>query len=134
MKLAFTIATVVGCFLASLVITWLVREVQINGRAFSCTDSGPFTLSLGFWTSAATHQSAGDQIQPGWTWEKVEAVNGFYKLAFFALWIGGSLVALRLIRGAPRGESHEHIAQPGGFRQRRDDTSVSCWTTSARRA
>ena len=105
MKIAFTIATVVGCLLASLLITWLVWEMQIDGRAFRCTDAGTFTLSLGFWTSADMHQSAGDQIQPGWTWEKVGAANGFYKLAFFVLWIGGSMVALRLFHRTPKAES-----------------------------
>ena len=113
MRIAVTIAAVVGCLLASLLITWLVWETQIDGRAFRCTDAGPFTLSLGFWTSAETHQSAGDQIAPGWTWEKVAEVNGFYKLAFFALWIGGSMVASRVIRQTLRAETYEHLAQPG---------------------
>ena len=90
MKTAFTITAAVGCLLASLLVTWLVWEIGIDGRAFHCTDAG--TLSLGFWTNAETHQSAGDQIQPGWTWEKLAEVNGFYKLAFFALWIGSSMV------------------------------------------
>ncbi|HZR20714.1 MAG TPA: hypothetical protein VFE51_25765 [Verrucomicrobiae bacterium] len=113
MKIAVTIAGVVGCLMASLLITWLTWETLVNGRAFRCTDAGPFTLSLGFWTSAETHQSAGDQIQPGWTWEKVAEVNGFYKLAFFALWIGGSMVASHIIHRTTRAESYEHIAHPG---------------------
>lgn len=113
MKIAFTIAAVVGCVVASLLITWFVWEMQIGGRAFHCTDAGPFTLSLAFWTSTDTHESAGDQIQPGWTWEKVAVVNGFYKLAFFALWIGGSMLVLRLIHRTSRAGSYDQIAQPG---------------------
>src|SRR5882724_8728707 len=105
MKMAFTTAAVVGCALASLVVTWLVWEISIDGQAFHCTDAG--TLSLGFWTSADIHQPAGDQIQPGWTWEKVAVVNGFYKLAFFALWIGGSMAALHLIHRTPSVESYD---------------------------
>jgi hypothetical protein len=40
-------------------------------------------------------------------------VNGFYKLAFFALWIGGSMLVLRLIHRTSRAGSYDQIAQPG---------------------
>jgi hypothetical protein len=99
MNLTFKIGAVFSCLLAALLITWVVWEVSVDGKAFRCSDEG--TLSLGFWTSAETHKSAGDRIQPGWTWERVSRVNALYKLGFLALWIGGSVVALRL-HGAAR--------------------------------
>src|SRR5438094_6813899 len=90
--------SVAGCLLASLVITWLVWETCIDGRAFRCVDAGPFTLSLGFWTTIETHQSAGDRILPGWTWEKLMLTRRAYELAFLALWFAGSSLALRAVR------------------------------------
>ncbi len=113
MKIPLTIASSAGCLVASLLVTWAVWEIQIDGRAFHCTDAGPFTLSVAFWTSANLHQSAGDQIQPGWTWDKVAVVNGYYELAFFALWVAGSMESFRFIHKRLRTQSHEHIAQPG---------------------
>jgi hypothetical protein len=110
MRVAIKMTVVVGCLLASLLSTWLVWEISIDGRAFHCTDEG--TLSLGFWTSAETHQSAGDRIQAGWTWEKLSRVNAFYKLAFLALWIGGSMLACRRIGAGSQAQSHDdYVAQ-----------------------
>jgi hypothetical protein len=65
------------------------------GRAFQCKDDG---FDVGFWMSADRHQSAGDNILPGWTWDKLEHVNEAYKLAFAVVWIGGSLVSFRLLK------------------------------------
>ena len=110
MKIALAIASSAGCLVASLMITWLIWEIQIEGRAFNCTDA--FALSAAFWTGANVHQSAGDQIQPGWTWEEVAVVNGYYKLAFFAFWLGGSVEAFRFIHRRSRTQSHDLIAQP----------------------
>ena len=76
------------------VFTWFVWEVMIGDRAFRCNDGG---LSIAFWTSADTHKSAGDTIVPGWTWDKVRTVNGIFKLAFYALWLGGSMVGFRIL-------------------------------------
>jgi TRAP-type C4-dicarboxylate transport system permease small subunit len=99
MKALTTIVLVIiaslACLVAALFITWLVWEMQITERAFHCTDDG---LSIAFWTSAETHEAAGDKILPGWTWEKLKAVNRIYEFAFFTLWIGGSVVAFRGIR------------------------------------
>ena len=77
----------------SLVVTWFVWEVLIHERAFHCYDGG---LSIAFWTSAATHESAGDSIMPGWTWQKLDTVNGIFMFAFYALWFIGSVIGFRI--------------------------------------
>jgi hypothetical protein len=100
MRLTSKILWSVGCLLASLFITWLAWEMAIDGRAFHCTDAG--TLSLAFWTNAETHRSAGDLIQPGWTWEKLGFVNQLYTAAFLVLWVSGSMLSSRLIGGTPQ--------------------------------
>jgi hypothetical protein len=78
----------------ALVITWLAWEVLIPGKAFQCRDDG---FDIGFWTSAETHRSAGDNILPGWTWERLEHVNNAYKLAFVAIWMGCSFGSFRFL-------------------------------------
>jgi len=85
---AMTVSLVVA-----LVVTWLVWELCIPERAFHCTDDG---ISLGFWTSANLHETAGDKILPGWTGERLSLVNNIYKRAFFALWIAGGVGAFRI--------------------------------------
>jgi len=90
------VASVVGCLIASLIVTGLVWESFVNGRAFRCTDE--CTLSLGPWTSIDTHQSAGDCIQPGWTWERLSLVRRVCLLDFIALWFGGSRILFRVFR------------------------------------
>ncbi len=110
MKFAVKSFAALGCLFASLAITWLVWELTIDGRAFRCTDAG--TLSLAFWTSAATHESAGDQIAPGWTWEKLAFVNWLYKLAVIVLCIGGTTVVSRLLIDLTADVSQDPAAQP----------------------
>jgi hypothetical protein len=92
MKRLLSILVFSGAMTASLVValvvTWLAWELCIPERAFHCTDDG---ISLGFWTSANLHETAGDKILPGWTWERLSLVNHIYKGAFFALWIGGGV-------------------------------------------
>jgi len=109
-KFALKSFAALACLLASLAVTWLVWELAIDGSAFRCTDAG--TLSDAFWTSASMHESAGDQIAPGWTWEKLAFVNRLYKVAFFLLWIGGTAVVSRLLIGLTADLSQEPSAQP----------------------
>jgi hypothetical protein len=85
--------------MVSLVITWMAWELFVSGRAFQCTDSG---FDAAFWTSAGTHQSAGDIILPGWTWEKLRLVNGIYTIVFFGLWILGTIVPWRIAKSILR--------------------------------
>ena len=109
-KFALKSFAALGCLFGSLAITWLVWELAIDGRAFRCTDAG--TLSLAFWTSAATHEAAGDQIAPGWTWEKLSLVNWLYKVAFVFLWMGGTAVLSRILIGLTADLSLDPCAQP----------------------
>jgi hypothetical protein len=88
--------SILGCLIASLVVTWFAWEILIEGRAFHCTDEG--TFSLGFWMNIDTHQSAGDRIQQGWTWEKLTFARRAYQLAFLTLWFAGSALAFRRFR------------------------------------
>jgi hypothetical protein len=83
---------VLSCLCATFFITWLVWHMQIHEKAFHCIDDG---LSIGFWESAEAHQRAGDKILPGWTWEKLQMTNRIYLLAFFFLWIAGSILGVR---------------------------------------
>jgi hypothetical protein len=115
--ISFTVAVV--CFVASAFITWLVWEMHMEGRAFRCVDAGLFTISIGPWSHAETHCSAGDQLQPGWTWQKVALVNMLYKVGFIALWIGSSVIALRIIR-ASDGSFGRHRDDPGPTTRQRD--------------
>lgn len=92
--IALAIVTTLGSLVASLFVTWSAWEAQIGERAFHCTDSG---LSDAFWTSADTHEAAGDKILPGWTWGKLRMVNRIYEFVFFLLWIGGSVIAFRAL-------------------------------------
>jgi hypothetical protein len=73
----------------------LAWECLIPGKAFQCRDDG---FDIGFWMSAETHRSAGDALLPEWTWEKVHRVNEEYKLAFVAIWLGGSFASFRFAR------------------------------------
>lgn len=91
-------------------MTWLVWELAIDGRAFRCTDAG--TLSEAFWTNVTLHESAGDQLAPGWTWERLAFVNWLYKVAFIILWLGGTAVCSRLLVGLTADLSPDPSAQP----------------------
>ena len=88
--------------LASLLFTWCVWEFLVSGTAFECMDDG---IDIGFWMSADTHRSAGDKVLPGWTWEKVEAVNGVFRLGFLTLWVGASFVSFRVLKSILRENS-----------------------------
>jgi hypothetical protein len=90
------VAWIIGCLVASLLVTWLLWELFVEGTVYRCTDAG--TLSLGPWMSVDSHQSAGDRIQSGWTWERVTLIRRVCLFAFVALWLGGSRIALRLFR------------------------------------
>lgn len=87
--------TTLMSLLVSLVITWLAWECFIPGRAFRCLDAG---FDVGFWMSAETHRSAGDEILPGWTWERLDRVSDEYKLAFLALWMGASFASFHFLK------------------------------------
>ncbi len=76
-------------------VTWFAWELWIPERVFYCTDDG---FPTGFWTSANLHETGGDKILPGWTWEKFDRVNHFCEAVFFVLWIGGGVGAFQVTR------------------------------------
>lgn len=79
-------AAAVGGLLASTLLVWLGWLIQIEGRAFQCTDSGwPMAW---FSTDMTLHRQAGDTLSRGWTWEEVERVGRIYRAAFVILWAG----------------------------------------------
>jgi hypothetical protein len=82
--------------------------------------------------SADTHESAGDQIQPGWTWDRLRTVNRLYKLAFLALGIGGSMVATRIIRRIFESESEGTAPNPA-LSERRQVVAVAIGASRGRR-
>ena len=86
-----------SCLIVSLIVTWFVWEAQVPDRVFRCNDVG---ISLAFWTSADIHESAGDTILPGHTWDGFRRLNEAYKIAFYTLWIVGSLALFRLLYSA----------------------------------
>jgi hypothetical protein len=99
LTIVLTVVASALCGVMLLFITWCAWELHIEGRAYRCTDDG---ISLAYWESADLHRSAGDPILPGWTWEKLEAVNWVYRLSFVALWVGSSTVGFRIIRSVLR--------------------------------
>jgi len=83
-----------GGLFISLLITLLVWNVQIEGRAFKCTDDVGFGC---FWENLSNHEQAGDKLSSGWTWQKLRRARFVYATAFYliwavsALWIGQKL-------------------------------------------
>lgn len=110
MRVLLQILVFTGAMIASMVVaffvTWLAWELWIPERAFHCTDDG---FSIGFWTSANLHETGGDKILPGWTWEKLDRVNNLYEAVFFVMWIGGGLGAFHVSRTILR----DYIWPPG---------------------
>src|SRR5438270_6401175 len=98
MKTFLAIGSVLVSVIVSFVITWLAWEMRIEGRAFDCIDSIPWIPSDGFWTSIDTHQSAGDRIRPGWTWDELRRTRRAYRLSFVVIAVAGSALCLRIVR------------------------------------
>jgi hypothetical protein len=102
-QFVFGLIAALGGLLFSTVITWAVWDSQIEGRAFQCNDGpGPGA----FWVNMDTHRGAGDTISPGWTWEKLKAVQIDYEIAFYSLWaltsIGSFLAVLEISKRVAR--------------------------------
>jgi hypothetical protein len=92
----FAISAAFG-FAVSLGITMAAWE-PFEDRAFQCTDK----MGGIFWCSIGTHQSAGDTILHGWTWERIRAVQACYVVGFITLWLSIAAAPALL----PRKESH----------------------------
>ena len=86
---------VLGGAMLSTVVTWIAWDIQIEPRAFQCTDDiAPFN---NYWTDMDTHESAGDTVSPGWTWEKLKVVRIIYITVFFLLWVASTVFPFRMI-------------------------------------
>ena len=68
----------------SFVITMLAWNVQIEHRAFNCTDDVGFGF---FWEDMNTHEGAGDTTLPGWTWGKIKGAQALYIAGFVLVWL-----------------------------------------------
>jgi hypothetical protein len=80
----FSIVIMGSTSLLSLFLTVIAWHVQIEDKAFHCTDD-----NLSGWICGIdTHREAGDTISPGWTWHKLELVRDAYEAAFVLIWLG----------------------------------------------
>ena len=100
MKALLISVMLLGCVLGSAVSSFLVTtiawSIQIEPRAFQCTDSCGWPFD-NYWTDMDSHESARDTISPGWTWEKLKVARIIYIVAFFLLWLAGSVISFRMI-------------------------------------
>ena len=82
-----------GTTFIGLVLTLVCWNLQIEGRAFHCTDD----MGLGdFFMGIDNHRKAGDVLLPGWSWDGVELIRWIYLGVFFL--IGLLPVALPVIK------------------------------------
>jgi hypothetical protein len=81
-----------GSLLFTLIITLVAWNIQIEHRAFHCSDDVGFGF---FWESMDAHERAGDTLAPGWTWAKLRAERKVYMVAFFCIWFTCAFVARR---------------------------------------
>ena len=82
----------VGLVLSSI-LTLIAWNIQIEHRAFRCTDDVGFGF---FWEDMKEHQAAGDTVLSGWTWEKIKIVKTLYVVVFL---IGAALPAALVFWG-----------------------------------
>ncbi len=96
--LAFGGSAAVG-LVVSFVIIMLAWNIQIEHRAYRCTDDVGFGF---FWENMNTHQAAGDTTLPGWTWGKIKAIQALYETGFVLLWLAIAAVPALTLKA----ESH----------------------------
>ena len=87
-RIARVLISVGGGLFISLLITLLVWNVQIEGRAFQCTDDVGFGL---FWEKLSNHERAGDKLSSGWTWQKLRVARLAYTTTFYLIWVASAL-------------------------------------------
>jgi hypothetical protein len=100
MKALLISAILLGCVFGSAVSSFLVTtiawSIQIEPRAFQCTDSCGWPFD-NYWTDMDSHESARDTISPGWTWGKLKVVRIICIAVFFLLCAGGTVISLGMI-------------------------------------
>ena len=83
----FIMALLTGWLLA-VCLTWLGWCIQIEGKAFHCTDE---TFPIVWWgESVDGHRQAGDTLGLGWSWEKIHRAQELYRAAYYVLWLSGA--------------------------------------------
>ena len=74
----------IGGLLFSLSVTLVPWNIQIEHRAFQCTDDVGFGS---FFEDMDIHRGAGDTVSLGWTWEKLKVAKTVYEIVFFVIWL-----------------------------------------------
>ena len=97
--LPFVVSTMAG-FMVSFPIFMLLWNIQIEHRAYRCTDDVGFGF---FCESMDTHRGAGDTVLPGWTWQKIEVTQALYEAGFLVLLLSIATAPA----WAPKAKSHE---------------------------
>src|SRR6266446_3485791 len=98
--LPFAVSAAVG-FAVSFFVIMLAWNIQIEHRAFRCTDDVGFGF---FWESMETHRGAGDIVASGWTWGKIKVIQGAYEVGFITIWLSIAAAPSLLFKRA----SHAH--------------------------
>src|SRR5436853_5941203 len=83
--------------LVSFLVITIVWNVQVEGRAFRCTDAAGVGM---FWTDLHEHQAAEDSLSRGWTWDQIGTRQLIYEWAFVGLWLLGGITMYFVLRGA----------------------------------
>lgn len=73
----------IASLLFAFVTTMAAWHIQIENRAFRCTDDIGFGA---FWADIDLHRQAGDTRFPGWTWDSLKLVRTLYLVGFFLIW------------------------------------------------
>jgi hypothetical protein len=106
-SIAFFVVTIVATLVVTLVATLVAWNLQIEHRAFQCTDNIGFGT---FWEDMAMHERAGDTVSPGWSWDEIKHVEATYKRAFFLIWFAGTLAGSVIIFWKRRHEKKSTLA------------------------
>ena len=96
-KLLYAIPLVLLIGFLTYVLVWTIWVSRIEKRAFVCNDQVLPVCIEGFWTDIDLHQSAGDKILPGWTWDEVHVAANVCRVAFLIIWGFGSMVMLKFL-------------------------------------
>jgi hypothetical protein len=84
------------CFVFSFLFTFCVWEYLIVEGVFHCSDEG---ISIALWSSNDANDSASGTTAPVKTSDETRMVNGAFKITFYGLWLGGSVILFRVLYG-----------------------------------
>jgi hypothetical protein len=98
-----------GGFLISLILTLAVWNLQIEHRAFQCTDDCGFG---GFFEDMQAHHNAGDKVLPGWSWQDIYDAKLAYTVAFYLIWVAISCAPILLTFSKAKRQSRIRTLTP----------------------